>query len=210
MVSSTVPSPAAKWPPRVLTLWIRNSRSSRASSGSLPAGRRRRSAGDSMPESKGYLSSGTLIRGQFTRGGLAGRAGLAGSAKGAPGNAADMQRSGRAVHDEAGELLERCRTRAEGRKRGNRRVAQLLGAAARGRNPDGARIGGFGARSVGARRFAEQCCIAINIQDVVLDLKREAHLGAETLETGELGSAGHTCGQRAEQHTALDQGTGLA
>ena len=28
MVSSTVPRPAAKWPPRVLTLWIRNSRSS--------------------------------------------------------------------------------------------------------------------------------------------------------------------------------------
>src|SRR5580700_634771 len=67
MVSSTVPRPAAKCPPRVLTVWIRNSRSSCARAGSFPAGRRRRSAGVSIAASSGYLSSAALIVAQFTR-----------------------------------------------------------------------------------------------------------------------------------------------
>src|SRR2546430_3757433 len=41
---------------RVLTLWIRNSRSSAASAGSLPTGRRRRSAGDSIARSEEHTS----------------------------------------------------------------------------------------------------------------------------------------------------------
>jgi hypothetical protein len=66
MVSSTVPKPAAKCPPRVLTLWMRNERSSAASAGSLATPKWRRSAGLDIASSSGYLSGGALIERQFT------------------------------------------------------------------------------------------------------------------------------------------------
>src|SRR5580704_6711462 len=106
MVSSTVPKPAAKWPPRVLTLWIRNSRSSRASSGSLSTLRRRRSAGLEMGASSGYFSSAVLIARVYT-----GARGLTATSRTPHGGAAGAtpsaprQRSARSFRVEAAVVL---------------------------------------------------------------------------------------------------------
>ena len=45
--------PAAKWPPRVATLWIKNWRNWCANSGSFAGAKRRKSAGELMLSSKG-------------------------------------------------------------------------------------------------------------------------------------------------------------
>src|ERR1700758_2387273 len=144
MVSSTVPRPAAKCPPRVLTLWMRNARSSAASAGSLPAARRRRSAGLAIASSSGYLSGGALIvPSVYTR---------------------VPARSALAADDETGELGERAGACPEGLESGYRRIAQLPRPRPRGVDSGGARVSRLGVRGVGAGRLAEQCGVPLDIE----------------------------------------------
>ena len=52
--------------------------------------------------------------------------------------------------------------------------------------------------------------IALDVEDVVLDLEGEADLSAEVFQGGKFRAAGEAGCERTEQHTALDERPGLA
>src|ERR1044071_27127 len=112
MVSSTVPSPAAKCPPRVATFWMRKSRNSVASCGSSETVNSLRSRGDSIRARSGYLSGEPAIVPKCTPALL------------------------RAIDGVARQLGEHRRRGADRRQRGDRAVAQLLRFLTRGFQTD--------------------------------------------------------------------------
>src|SRR5579871_3512544 len=76
-----------------------------------------------------------------------------------------------AADDEIGELGERRGPRSQGLEGGDRRVAQLPRPRARGVEPRRVRIGGLLERRIGAGRLAEEARVALDVENVVLDLE---------------------------------------
>src|ERR1700746_1462772 len=116
-------------------------------------------------------------------------------------------RSARPVDDEVGELHQRGASAAERSERGDAVVAQLPRPCARVLEPDGAGVSRLGMRGIGTGRLAEHCRIALDIENVVLDLEGETDVGTKALEAGELRSAAHTGRERATQYARLNPGT---
>src|SRR6185437_12532758 len=114
-------------------------------------------------------------------------------ARGATGG--QIPASARAVYHVARQLRQGRGAAAEGLKGRDRGIAQRRGPCPRGGQSRGARVGRLAVRGVGAGRLAEQRRIALDVEDVVLDLEGEADLRAEGLEGVELRSARHTGGE---------------
>src|SRR5882672_8955777 len=158
MVSSIVPRPAAKCPPRVLTVWIRNWRSSSASSLSRFSGSARSCAGAEIVRSRPKGSWGSVMAAVYCR------------------------RLVHAVHDIVRERAQRCGGRTHACECRQRPVPVLEGQLAGALQAEYAGVAGLAAGGIGAGALAEHGRLAGHIEDVVLDLKGQADFIAVTAQ----------------------------
>src|SRR5581483_612916 len=89
-------------------------------------------------------------------------------------------------------------------------IAQVPGPLPRGAQADGTRVGRLAKRGIGPGGLAEQGRVALDIENVVLDLKREPDLGTVALERLKFAAGADARSERPQQHAALDQCAGLA